>query len=354
MSWHPPVPSVGYDDAGEPWQVRRVWPSLSAGDYTLELGVPGRRGVRAAFYRQGRIEMLAPADDARLPALADASLHGEVLVHRAGKRAVVQSDGQFIKIFRRSLLNDAAERHNLMAAFLSGGDFITPTLLSRSSGSLTFTPVPGRSLFELGQDLTLTDQQFERFWQKWSRGWVDQYSGQIAPFSTGLPSHSSAVELESLRRIADLWLLHSAEVPAAAAQRMTLRARLDHVGELLLSGAPDRAVRSHGDLHDKQILVVDADAPLGLIDFDEASEAEAAQDLANLAVHLELRLRQKRLTQQRFLAARRQVVAAALELQVSPARFHAYSEATRLRLGCLYAFRPSWAALARRFIGTPL
>ncbi|HEY8293871.1 MAG TPA: phosphotransferase [Micrococcaceae bacterium] len=354
MSWHPPVPSVGYDDAGHPWQVRRAWPSLSAGDYTLELGLPGRRGVRAAFYRQGQIEMLAPADDARLPALADASLHGEVLVHRAGKRAVVQSDGQFIKIFRRSLLNDAAERHSLMAGILSGGDFVTPTLLSRSSGSLTFTSVPGRSLFELGQDPTLTDQQFERLWKKWSRGWVDQYSEQLVPLRTGLPSHSSAVELESLRRIADLWLLHSAEVPAAAAQRLVLRAQLDQVGGLLLSGTPDRTVWSHGDLHDKQILVVDADAPLGLIDFDEASEAEVAQDLANLAVHLELRLRQKRLSRQRFLAARRQVVAAALELQVSPARFHAYSEATRLRLGCLYAFRPSWAALAQGLIGTPL
>ena len=82
---------------------------------------------------------------------------------------------------------------------------------------------------------------------------------------------------------------------------------------------------SHGDLHDKQIFTADPGAPLGLLDFDEAGRAEAAADLANLAVHLQLRLRQHRLTAERYQTARRHVIATAEELHVTPARFDAYA-----------------------------
>ena len=92
------------------------------------------------------------------------------------------------------------------------------------------------------------------------------------------------------------------------------------------------------------------DAPLGLLDFDEAGRAEAAADLANLAVHLELRLGQGRLTPERYRTAHGQVLATAEALEVTASRFDAYANATRLRLGCLYSFRPQWAALAEEFL----
>ena len=323
MNWQPPVPTAGRDGSGRQVRVVRAWPDKSAGDYILEMSTAGRSGVRAGLFRHGTLQTLDPGSDPRLPALATASVRGDVVVHRAGKRAVVRQDGHYIKVFRPNHTADAASRHLALSRYLSRGGFTTPDLVAGAGGALTFTAVPGRSLFAAGQDQGLTDQQFERLWEHWSRAWVAQYSGWDPAASTGLPRRPAAVELENLRRIADLWLLHSADVAAAAHQREALARRLDQVADALLAGEPDPAVWSHGDLHDKQILAAAAGAPLGLIDFDEASEAEAALDLANLAVHLELRLHQGRLTRQRFESARRQVEAAAVGLQVSPVRFHA-------------------------------
>jgi hypothetical protein len=87
-----------------------------------------------------------------------------------------------------------------------------------------------------------------------------------------------------------------------------------------------------------------------LLDFDVAAQAEAARDLANLDVHLKLRLRLHLLTPTRYLTTRTQVLAASEELNVSPARFHAYADATWLRLACLYSFRPGFASLAASFL----
>lgn len=354
MSWQPPVPSAAGGDSGHQMHVVRAWPDKFAGNYILEIAAPGRQGVQAGLFRHGSLQTLEPDADVRLPALAAAALHGDVVVHRAGKRAVVRQAGRsggghYIKVLRPNHIADAAARHLALSRYLSRGGFLTPALLS-SSGALTFTVVPGRSLFALGQDPSLTDRQFERLWEQWSRGWIGQYSGWNRSASTGLPGRPAAVELENLRRIADLWLLHSAGVPAASRQRKALARSLDQVAGAMLAGEPDLPVWSHGDLHDKQILAGAPGAPLGLIDFDEASEAEPALDLANLAVHLELRLQQGRLTRQRFDSARRQVDAAAEGLNVTPARFQAYGAAARLRLGCLYAFRPPWAQLAGRLM----
>ena len=102
----------------------------------------------------------------------------------------------------------------------------------------------------------------------------------------------------------------------------------------LLETAPDPPVWAHGDLYDKQIIVADGDTPPGLLDFDSTARAEAARDLASLDVRLELHLRNDRITPARYLTAHTQVLAAAEELHVSPARFHAYSDAIWLRLAC--------------------
>jgi aminoglycoside phosphotransferase (APT) family kinase protein len=147
-----------------------------------------------------------------------------------------------------------------------------------------------------------------------------------------------------------LWLVHAGDIPAAQAERAAVRGAAGQAAQKLLQTDPDPLVWSHGDLHDKQIFTVDPGAPLGLLDFDEACRAEAAADLGNIAVHLQLRLHQHRLTAERYQTARRHVIATAEELHVTPARFDAYAAATRLRLGCLYSFRPQWADLAEDFL----
>ncbi|WP_211881533.1 phosphotransferase [Pseudarthrobacter albicanus] len=357
MSWQPPVPPAVADTEGTQWLVRRAWPEITAGDYTMELVAPERAGVRAAHLRAGKVELLPDGGDRRLPALAQVAPLGDVVVHRAHKRAVVRAGDRYFKIFRPRQSDEAADRHARMNALLRAGDFLTPDVVSYTTGCLILTGLPGRSLFELGNDPAIGDVVFEKAWQKWSRGWVRQQSLARAPAYRptleALAPRTAAVELENLQRIVNLWLLHAQNIPAAQAQRDAVQAAVGQIAQQLLRTEPDPLVWSHGDLHDKQIFAQDPGAPLGLLDFDEAGRAEAAADLANLAVHLELRLRQGRLTAGRYRTARREVIAAAGELRVTPARFDAYANATRLRLGCLYSFRPRWAPLAREFLRQP-
>lgn len=357
MSWHPPVPIAVRDTEGTQWRVLRAWPDKTAGDYIMEVVAPERAGVRAAHLRAGQLELLPDGADRRLPALAQVAPLGEVVVHRAHKRAVVRAGDRYLKIFRPKQSAEAAARHARMNALLGAEDFLTPELVSCTPGCLILTRLPGSSLFELGHDPAASEVVFEKAWQKWSQGWVRQQSLARAPAHRptleALAPRTAAVELENLQRIVNLWLLHAQDIPAAQAQRNAVRAAAGQIAQQLLRTEPDPLVWSHGDLHDKQIFAEDPDAPLGLLDFDEAGRAEAAADLANLAVHLQLRLRQRRLTAGRYRTARRQVIAAAEELRVTPERFDAYANATRLRLGCLYSFRPQWATLAEDFLDQP-
>jgi hypothetical protein len=357
MSWHPPVPAAVPDADGTSLTVRRAWPDLTAGHYLLELAAPGRAGVRAAHLGSGQLELLPSGGDPRLHALAQVARKGEVVVHRAHMRAVVRTGDRYSKIFRPGRSADSTARHAGTAKLLDSGDFLAPEIVSFAPGCLTLTGLPGRSLFELGNDSGVSDAWFGAAWHKWSQGWVRQQcrarSSAHRPALEALPTRTAAVELENTQRLVQLWLLHAQNIPEAAPQRTAVRAAATQIAAQLLGTQPDPLVWSHGDLHDKQIFAAGLDAPLALLDFDEAARAEAAADLANLAVHLQLRLRQGRLTAARYQAALRHVLSAAEELRVTPARFEAYANATRLRLGCLYSFRPPWGTLAEEFLSPP-
>jgi hypothetical protein len=77
---------------------------------------------------------------------------------------------------------------------------------------------------------------------------------------------------------------------------------------------------------------------------------DPALDVANLLVHLELRSRQQHCSPGRSQRA----AAAFLEgYQPGPElwdRVAAYALATRVRLACVYAFRPRWRSLAPRLL----
>ncbi len=244
-----------------------------------------------------------------------------------------------------------------MVELLGAGEFLVPEIVSFTPGCIVLSELPGRSLFEMGSDPGVSEELYEKAWRKWSQGWVRQQSLARSPALRAalesLPPRTATGELENVQRVADLWLLHARNVSAAERQRVALQAAIRQAGQDLLRGEPGPLVWSHSDLHDKQIYAVDSEARLGLLDFDEAARAEAAADPANLAVHLQLRLHQGRLSANRYRIALREVLAAAAELQVTPARFDAYATATRLRLGCLYSFRPPWGALAEDFLKQP-
>ena len=83
---------------------------------------------------------------------------------------------------------------------------------------------------------------------------------------------------------------------------------------------------SHRDLHDKQLMYsADSDTP-GLLDFDTAALAEPAWDVANLAVHLELRRDQRVLDDAAVRVAESAIGDVVRELDVPEDRLWVYLE----------------------------
>ena len=355
MNWHPPVPAHVTDAAGTEWSVRRAWPGPLAGDYDMEVQEAPGSGVLAAQLRHGSVDPV-PRDDPLMPALAREAAKGELLVHRAHKRAVIHAGNQYIKVFRPGRATEATVRH-VLAASVAGRFFATPRIITAGPDVIVFSSLPGRSYYELDQDhAILTNEAFAAIWIQWSHAWAATVSLSSSPLHRPtlerLPEHTAETEAANLQRWIDHWLRHSAGVPEAAPARAALQERAEAAVTALAGTPSDPLVWAHGDLHDKQLLGLGAQAVPGLLDFDESCRAEAALDLANLDVHLELRLRQHLLTTRRYVIAHRSVLATAHELHVSPHRFAAYANCTKLRLACLYSFRPPWGAEASRYLTT--
>jgi hypothetical protein len=337
LGWPSPVPLSADDNTGTTWHVRRAWPVRTPGDYVLEVLTRGRPGVRGARLRRGRFKLIPP-DDPRLPALRAEAQQGEVISYRPYRRAVVRAEGRYIKIFLPGRAVVPADLCAQIAILLDAGNFTTPRILLRSSPDvIVFSSIPGQTLNELGRrEAAVSDEAFASAWEKWSRAWVAQLSRSYGPAAqsvlNSLPLRSAEAEAADVWRRVNGWLRHNENVPQLSSQRDALRAAAEQVTMNLLRTSPDPLVWAHGDLHDKQIIATEDPFPPGLLDFDSTARAEAARDLADLDVHLELQLRQNCLTAARYLAAHTQVLAAAEELHVSPDRFQAYSDAIWLRL----------------------
>ncbi|KRE67378.1 hypothetical protein ASG92_15385 [Arthrobacter sp. Soil736] len=338
MDWPSPVPASADDDTGTSWLIQRAWPDKTPGEFVLEVRTPGRPGVRGAHLRHGQFELI-PLDDPGLPALRGEAQQGELISYWPYHQAVVRAEGRYIKIFGPGGAVVPAERCAQMDVLLDAGNFTTPRILRQSSQEdvIVFSAIAGQTLNELGrEDAAVCDEAFARAWEKWSRAWVAELNGSYGPAAQSvldsLPLRSPEWEATKMCRRVDDWLRHNENVPELSSQRDALRTAAEQVAMNLLRTAPDPLVWAHGDLYDKQIIVPDGDIPPGLLDFDSTARHEAARDLAGLDVHLELHLRNNRMTPARYLTAHTQVLAAAEELHVSPGRFDAYSDAIWLRL----------------------
>ena len=347
MSWLPPVPPSAVDSSGRTWQIHRAWPDKTVGDYILEVIAPGQAGVRGGVLRAGEFELL-PEDDPALPSLRAEARHGELVSYRPHMRAVIRSEAGYIKVFLPGGAIVPAERCAQTELLLAPGTFTAPRVLRHSPDVIVFSAVPGRTLGDMGDEPSgLSDEGFDRLWEIWQLAWTTQVRSSAGRTAlAALPVHSPEVEVADLRRWVNRWLRHHNCIPDAAVQGAALSARADEVTQNLLRTVPDPLVWAHGDLHDKQILAVGVTSPLGLLDFDDTAQAEAALDLANLDVHLELHARQQRMSLDRYMAVHSRILAAADELRVSADRFHAYSDGAWLRLACSPLPKRSAMALA--------
>lgn len=329
--------------------VDRAWPSvrvMPSGGLVIRFEGRDRdgrlRAGRLVVSRRAAASTYSAAvtpygSDRKLPDLPGAVEDGELVVHRLGRRAVVRRPDRYVKVLRPGASAETvAGRARVGAGLVAAAGFATPSVLAAADGRLDLSILGGTGLHESGRTMDLA--QWRAAWDAWAGAWTG-LAIRHRGVEESLPTHTADDELSGLRS----WLGHVRTFTALPRLERELVHRCADLSEDLAATRPDPLVVSHRDLHDKQILW-DGTA-IGLLDLDTLARAEAACDLANLAVHAELRT-----VQGLWSGAHRDVVLEHVEdvaraLGVSPRRLEAYAEATRLRLTMLYAFRPRWAPL---------
>lgn len=303
-----------------------------------ELARVGER-TRAAARQRSDVTVLADAGvllqaggaDRRLRDLAPlvARPAAELLVHRPERRAVVrlqdgpESDTTFAKVLRPDAAQAAADRGEAAAGAVG---LPTPRLLAVAGGATTWSELRGVPLAEMLDG----DGATERLR---SVGAAIRRVHEATP-PAAATSHDAAAEVE----VVDTWLRRTRQfdpglVDGLADERDAVAAMLSEAG-----GKP---VLVHRDLHDKQLLL-DGNR-VGLLDFDLLAVGEAALDVANLLVHLELRTLQGRCSADRAAELAEAFLTTYDPSAAVRSRLAAYAAATRLRLCLVYRFRPAWS-----------
>lgn len=342
----------GLDESGAVpgLSLRRAWPR-SGEHLLLDLVRPTGVAVAAQWFAEpgraaavarrtgsgasavGRVVLQPDGADRRLHSLASlVARPGAALVaHRPERRAVVRlADGAYAKVVRPERTTEVARAATTAAAT----GLRVPRVLDvdPAAGVVTTSALPGRTLHDLlrtgSADVLPTAREVGRVLA----------ALHASPLAPGAVVHDAAAE----QRVLDRWTGLAAAHGAGAAV-----APVDG-----LAAGPGPLVPVHRDLHDKQLLV-DEDGSVGLLDFDLAAAGEAALDLANLLVHLELRAQQGLCRPELARAAADAVLAGYLPGPDVRRRLAAYDEAARRRLVAVYAFRPASGAAARRLLSEP-
>ena len=306
-------------------QVRRAWPA-AAGSLTFEqLDEQGR--VRAGVITASGEVSLAPYGmDAKLPSLRPT--HG-LVVHRLGKRAVVidPARGVASKHLRPGKAAAVAATSRAVGQVAEGTGLTVPSVRAVTDTNVDLALVPGHTLLDSG-DAGLPG------WEALGRLWP----GFVAAGATlSLPAHSRGDEVAVLRH----WVSAATAYNALGDHQGALAGAVDTACAALMAGRADPAMLLHRDLHDKQVLWEKTTGSLAALDLDTCALGEGALDCGNLLAHIELRGFQGIYSAPIRAAAARVVTTMAGQLGITPERLDAYTQAARLRLACVYAFRPS-------------
>lgn len=271
--------------------------------------------------------------DRRLPALAQlANRQGSLLVsHRAERRGVVRlADGDFVKVVPPEKVAAVVTGCSVTSANPS---LALPRVVGvdPESGTVTTAAMSGRTLESRLTDSNLSDDELVT--DAKAVGAALREFHEEGPLPTALPRHDTAAELAVTER----WLNAATGFGLVDPDRWTstLARAVD-----LLDERPTDPVRVHRDLHDKQ-LVLEVDQPVGLLDLDLVTSGEAAVDIANLLVHLELRHRLGGCTTTRAERCAEAFLTGYAPTEPTLARIGGYMTTTRLRLAGVYAFRDS-------------
>ncbi|SLM97593.1 hypothetical protein FM105_07355 [Brevibacterium yomogidense] len=327
--------------------VGRAWPSADGAQ--LFEGRDGAGRLRAGTCAaDGGVRLLPHATDERLPGLRSG---GELLVHRAGRRAVVRETADdapggvvYVKHLRPKKVARVAEASETAGRLARAAGFAAPEVLSTDQHSLTLSSAPGMPVADLAVRADLTA------WQVMWETWLEHWPRLVRSTGGEADVHDAGAEAEVVatwaRHLTDYDPLGWCDSRAGRSMRTHYLAAADDVALALRKRTGGLGI-SHRDLHDGQMLFDPETVALSLLDFDTLAYAEPELDLGNLIAHMRLRNHQGLLGEQARNIALTAVDRAAEVLEADGARLEAYTRASALRLVGVYAFRPQWRALAQ-------
>jgi aminoglycoside phosphotransferase (APT) family kinase protein len=355
-------------------QLRRLWPHARE-HFNLEYGdATGQRIAgqwlkdQAQFWHlvkaTTRASLVPTAQVLPLPALnvllqlggADRKLPGlamllarpaaQLIVHHPERRAVVrlrEGDGvRYAKVVRLTRVAELAASMRTMRA-QAGARFATPDVLEvqEEQGVILLSALAGASLYDLlGSDKMVAAAG--------GAGEALRTLHDLAP-SIITPKYTAEAEIHVIQR----WLERLSIVAPDLFPLADKRREAVFAG---LTSGSSPAVLLHRDFYDKQVFFA-PDQQMGLLDFDTLAAGEAALDIANALVHLELRVLQGMCTKAQAMAAAAAFCSSYRIDRVVHQRLQAYAAATRLRLACVYACRPTGLRVSLQMlasVSTPL
>jgi len=285
-----------------PWTVR-------SGECRWGVLDPERRTVRP----------VDPVHDPALPALEEVLRRGTLIGYRVGRRAIVATPNSFVKVVRPKRLDALLAAHTRLPHSTT---MVPQVIASDASGWVEFSAVPGPSFHEIlrrpfgGDEIPTVINDIAQALATF----------HLSPPPAGLPIRA----IDSPQR----WIETVGRVEPDAVAPLSRVAR-----ELPELEASPRC-QVHGDLHDKNVFA--SRLGVGLIDFDNTGLGMPEDDVANLAVHLQLRSLQARQPAE-IGEARADLLYSVYRNQqlLDTDRLEAVERHTWFRLACLYRFRRS-------------
>ncbi len=269
----------------------------------------------------GQHRVVEPGQDQELPALKRALGLGTLIGYRVGRRAVVQRQGTFVKVVRPKQLQGLLMVHEFVSDSCPLVSF--PQVVgSGSPGWVELSRVSGRPLHRLlTEEKAPSDMNRQLTMIARALAWLH---GSVS--GRGLALREPDHPLRWVDTVA------RAE-PEARSELAEIAAGLPELPKVELGVV-------HRDLHDKNIFV--SEDSVALIDLDGVGLGAGEDDVANLGVHLQLRVLQMggdpRLGQ---LRVRCLYDAYESVRPLSADRLRAAEVHTWFRLACIYRFRAS-------------
>jgi aminoglycoside phosphotransferase (APT) family kinase protein len=270
-----------------------------------------------------------------------------LVTHRVERRGVVRRVERDRLATYTKVLRPSRTAATVALARVSVDGVVVPRVTGSDvrRGTVTCEEVRGVRLHDLLPDPAVSPRHLRSVGRAVGEA-LARLHGTTPPSDVG--AHDAAAEL----RVTQGWLDH-ATTYGLLDSGLAVGAHLDRLrGFAAEPGSASALV--HRDMHDKQILVGEGDA-VGMLDFDLATIGEPALDLANLLVHLELRVIQGHCSQEVARACAEGLVDGYRPGPDVWRRVAGYALATRLRLAAVYAFRPGSAGIGPSLLarGTP-